>query len=61
MSSRGPLEGGKQFEALLKYLRDNRGFDYTGYKRNTIVRRIGMGDGIIHCDWPPFGAPTSKR
>jgi two-component system CheB/CheR fusion protein len=41
MSSRGPLEGGKQFEALLKYLRDNRGFDYTGYKRNTIVRRIG--------------------
>jgi two-component system CheB/CheR fusion protein len=41
MSSGGPLEGGKQFEALLKYLRDNRGFDYTGYKRNTIVRRIG--------------------
>src|SRR5438445_3764472 len=40
MSSRGPLEGGKQFEALLKYLRDGRGFDYTGYKRNTIVRRI---------------------
>ena len=34
------LEGGKQFEALLKYLRDGRGFDYTGYKRNTIVRRI---------------------
>jgi len=35
------LEAGKQFEALLRYLRDNRGFDYTGYKRNTIVRRIG--------------------
>jgi len=35
------LEAGKQFEALLHYLRDNRGFDYTGYKRNTIVRRIG--------------------
>jgi hypothetical protein len=31
MSSRGPLEAGKQFEALLHYLRDNRGFDYTGY------------------------------
>jgi two-component system CheB/CheR fusion protein len=35
------LEAGKQFETLLRYLRDNRGFDYTGYKRNTIVRRIG--------------------
>ncbi len=34
------LEAGKQFETLLRYLRDNRGFDYTGYKRNTIVRRI---------------------
>ena len=35
------LEAGKQFEALLQYLRENRGFNYTGYKRNTIVRRIG--------------------
>jgi len=35
------LEAGKQFETLLRYVRDNRGFDYTGYKRNTIVRRIG--------------------
>ena len=35
------LEAGKQFESLLRYLRDQRGFDYTGYKRNTIVRRIG--------------------
>ncbi len=34
------LEAGKQFETLLRYLRDNRGFDYTGYKRNTIVRRV---------------------
>ncbi len=34
------LEAGKPFETLLRYLRDNRGFDYTGYKRNTIVRRI---------------------
>jgi two-component system CheB/CheR fusion protein len=35
------LEVGKQFETLLQYLRENRGFNYMGYKRNTIVRRIG--------------------
>ncbi len=35
------LEAGKAFEALLLYLRENRGFDYTGYKRDTMVRRIG--------------------
>ncbi len=41
MSSRGPgLQAGKQFEALLQYLRENRGFNYGGYKRTTIVRRI---------------------
>ena len=34
------LEAGKQFEALLQYLRENRGFNYGGYKRTTIVRRI---------------------
>jgi two-component system CheB/CheR fusion protein len=31
---------GKQFEALLQYLRDSRGFDFTGYKRATLVRRV---------------------
>ena len=36
------LEPGKQFEALLVYLRENRGFNYAGYKRTTIVRRIGQ-------------------
>ena len=34
------LEVGKQFDSLLKYLLESRGFDYTGYKRNTIVRRL---------------------
>jgi two-component system CheB/CheR fusion protein len=36
------LEAGKQFEALLVYLRESRGFNYAGYKRTTIVRRIGQ-------------------
>jgi two-component system CheB/CheR fusion protein len=29
-----------EFEALLEFVRDNRGFDYTGYKRPTLVRRV---------------------
>ena len=29
-----------EFEALLEYLRDERGFDYTGYKRPTLIRRV---------------------
>ncbi|MBV9664013.1 MAG: chemotaxis protein CheR, partial [Actinobacteria bacterium] len=29
-----------QFESLLEYLRDDRGFDFTGYKRSTLMRRI---------------------
>ncbi|MGV0625435.1 CheR family methyltransferase [Mycolicibacter minnesotensis] len=28
------------FEALLRYLRDSRGFDFTGYKRASLVRRV---------------------
>jgi two-component system, chemotaxis family, CheB/CheR fusion protein len=28
------------FEALLQYLKTNRGFDFTGYKRTTLVRRV---------------------
>jgi two-component system CheB/CheR fusion protein len=27
------------FEALLEYLRDSRGFDFTGYKRSSLMRR----------------------
>ncbi len=30
----------KAFEALLRYLRDTRGFDFTGYKRTSLMRRV---------------------
>ena len=30
----------EQFEVLLEFLRDNRGFDFTGYKRASLHRRI---------------------
>jgi two-component system, chemotaxis family, CheB/CheR fusion protein len=41
-----PLEPGPQFEALLQYLRQTRGFDFTSYKRTTLCRRVAkrMGD-----------------
>src|SRR5438067_8932936 len=28
------------FEALLQYVRSRRGFDFTGYKRSTLMRRV---------------------
>jgi two-component system, chemotaxis family, CheB/CheR fusion protein len=31
----------ESFEALLRYMRDSRGFDFTGYKRTTLMRRVG--------------------
>ena len=30
-----------RFEALLAYLKEARGFDFTGYKRSSLVRRVG--------------------
>ena len=35
MSERDP-----DFERLLDYIRDNRAFDFTGYKRPSLMRRI---------------------
>jgi two-component system, chemotaxis family, CheB/CheR fusion protein len=34
------LEPGPPFEALLHYLRQTRGFDFTSYKRTTLCRRV---------------------
>ena len=34
------FEHSKDFETLLEYVRDSRGFDFSGYKRNTLVRRV---------------------
>ncbi len=33
-------EDGPAFESLLVFLREHRGFDFTGYKRPTLVRRV---------------------
>ena len=29
-----------EFEALLEYIHRSRGFDFTGYKRSSLVRRV---------------------
>ncbi|HEY0831328.1 MAG TPA: CheR family methyltransferase, partial [Candidatus Dormibacteraeota bacterium] len=34
------LEAGSDFETLIEYLRDERGFDFTGYKRASLMRRV---------------------
>jgi two-component system CheB/CheR fusion protein len=31
----------QEFETLVEYLRNNRGFDFTGYKRSSLRRRVG--------------------
>jgi len=31
----------QEFEALIEYLKNNRGFDFSGYKRSTLRRRMG--------------------
>src|SRR6185312_13253791 len=30
----------ESFEALLRFMRDTRGFDFTGYKRASLMRRV---------------------
>ncbi|WP_072806217.1 CheR family methyltransferase [Rhodococcoides yunnanense] len=35
-----PEELDDDFETLLRYLRDARGFDFTGYKRTSLMRRV---------------------
>jgi two-component system CheB/CheR fusion protein len=42
------LEPGPSFEALLLYLRQTRGFDFTIYKRTTLCRRVAKRMGEVH-------------
>ena len=36
------LQAGRDFETLIEYLRDTRGFDFTGYKRASLIRRVTL-------------------
>jgi len=44
------LEPGEQFEALIEYLRETRGVDFTGYKRPSLFRRIAKRCGELGID-----------
>jgi two-component system, chemotaxis family, CheB/CheR fusion protein len=41
-------EADQDLEALLEYLRTSRGFDFTGYKRSTLTRRIHKRMEQVH-------------
>jgi two-component system CheB/CheR fusion protein len=49
MAARKGGAGGENhaFEALLDYLKRNRGFDFTGYKRSTLMRRVSKRMGEV--------------
>ena len=36
----GPRDGDGELEDLLRFIRDSRGFDFTGYKRPSVGRRV---------------------
>ena len=38
------------FEALLRYMRDTRGFDFTGYKRTSLMRRVRHRMDRVGCE-----------
>jgi two-component system CheB/CheR fusion protein len=38
----------QEFEALIEFLKNNRGFDFTGYKRSSLGRRIGKRMQTLH-------------
>jgi two-component system, chemotaxis family, CheB/CheR fusion protein len=39
-----------EFEALLDYIKRNRGFDFTGYKRPTLIRRISKRVAAVNLE-----------
>ncbi|TMF80939.1 MAG: chemotaxis protein CheR, partial [Chloroflexi bacterium] len=52
------MQDGSDFERLIEFLRDARGFDFTGYKRASLMRRvtqraseIGIRDFRIYHDY----------
>ena len=61
------LPADRDLEVLLDYLRRSRGFDFTGYKRTSLTRRIDKRmqevgvDGYAELPGPPRGPPRGVR
>ncbi|MBX3066663.1 MAG: PAS domain S-box protein [Anaerolineae bacterium] len=49
-SSTTSSDSNPEFEALLNFLNRNRGFDFTGYKRSSLTRRIQKRMQMIHVE-----------
>ncbi|HET7566502.1 MAG TPA: CheR family methyltransferase [Gaiellaceae bacterium] len=51
-----------EFERLLEYVRDARGFDYTGYRRPTLMRRFQKRMQAVHADdWAAYRAHLAEH
>ncbi len=44
------FQAGSEFEDLIAYLRDTRGFDFTGYKRASLMRRVAQRSSELGID-----------
>src|SRR3954451_6508342 len=63
------VERDPEFEELLEFLRDERGFDFTGYKRPSLMRRIGKrmqeakfdGDYAAYREYLTSNPPEFKK
>jgi two-component system, chemotaxis family, CheB/CheR fusion protein len=50
-----------EFEALLAYVRENRGFDYTGYKRPSLLRRFAKrAESVGASGWAEYRAVLER-
>jgi two-component system CheB/CheR fusion protein len=50
------------FESLLEFLRDDRGFDFTGYKRSSLMRRVRKRmDEVAAADYAAYRGYLEER
>jgi two-component system, chemotaxis family, CheB/CheR fusion protein len=63
MGARGTVSSpDPKFEQLLEYVRDERGFDYTGYRRPTLMRRFAKRMQTVGAtDWEAYRAYLDKH
>src|SRR5207248_2816376 len=63
MDRGGPVSAtDPKFEQLLEYVRDERGFDYTGYRRPSLMRRFEKRmQSVGAADWEAYRAYLRKH
>ncbi|MBB2936115.1 two-component system CheB/CheR fusion protein [Amycolatopsis bartoniae] len=53
MSEQTGIERDEGFEAILEHLKETRGFDFTGYKRSSLMRRVSRRMAQVGADGYP--------